>query len=597
MHGLKLALLTIWRLIKPYATSRDIGTLKLPLIGPVRLQERWIGISFFITLILINLFQVGLIVRLSYFSRDMYNSLQEMNAEAFWNQLLFIFCPLAAVWVSVAILEIVIQYVFHIRWRRWMTHRYINKWLAGSAHYKMLLLSSEADNPDQRISEDINLFISNTRVLSLGLLSQVATLASFAAILWSLSANFTLPGTDIPVPGLLLWVALAYAVIGTWLTHLIGKPLIALSFQQQRYEADFRFSLARLREYGEQIALLSGEEAEKGRLGTRFKRIVDNYMTILSRQKKLTLFTASFFQASNVVPYLFTAPYLFSRQITLGQMMQTVDAFTRVQSALTFFISAYTSFADYKAVVDRLASFEDAINASHALDAQPGAATTNALVPQAHGKMGDIAISGLDLRIPSGRTVLSLPQLTFRNGERTLVTGPSGIGKSTMFRAIAGIWPFAAGTITLPEDQRIMLLPQRPYIPMGPLIGAVTYPSAATAFDRQDVEQALEAVRLPQLVAKLDDDAPWGQTLSLGEQQRLAIARALLARPDWLLLDEATAALDEPTERAIYALLTTALPDTTIVSIGHRSTLDAFHDRRVALSATGVADDMALVPA
>lgn len=487
------------------------------------------------------------------------------------------------------------KYLFHIRWRQWLTRRYIDNWLAGSAHYKMLLAGSDADNPDQRIAEDINLFIANTRVLSLGLLSQVATLVSFAAVLWSLSANFTLPGTDIPVPGLLLWVALIYAVIGTWITHLIGKPLIGLSFAQQRYEADFRFSLARLREYGEQVALLSGEATEKERLRERFRHVVDNYMAILSRQKKLTAFTASFFQANVVVPYLFTAPYLFTRQITLGQMMQTVSAFSTVQGALTFFISAYTSFADYKAVVDRLSSFEDAITASHRLD--ENGAGAQPLKPQTEGGVPAITISGLDLRVPSGRTVLTLPALTFRAGERTLVTGPSGIGKSTLFRAIAGIWPFGAGHIGLPEGQRVMLLPQRPYIPMGPLVGAVTYPSSAGTYSREDVARALEAVRLPQLVPKLDDEAPWSQTLSLGEQQRLAIARALLARPDWLLLDEATAALDEPTERAIYTLLQTALPNTTVVSIGHRSTLDAFHERRIGLSAEGVASDTALVPA
>ncbi|MGV6872670.1 ABC transporter ATP-binding protein/permease [Pseudochelatococcus sp. B33] len=595
MHGLKQALLTIWRLILPYAITRDVGELTIPLIGRVRLQERFIGIGFFVLLVAINLFQVGLTVRLSYFSRDMYNALQEMNADAFWYQLLFIFVPLAAVWITVAIIELVIQYIFHIRWRQWLTRRYIDNWLAGSAHYKMLLTGSDADNPDQRIAEDINLFIANTRVLSLGLLSQVATLVSFAAVLWSLSANFTLPGTDVPVPGLLLWVALIYAVIGTWLTHLIGKPLIRLNFIQQRYEADFRFSLARLREYGEQVALLSGEAAEKERLGERFRRVVDNYMAILSRQKKLTAFTASFFQANVVVPYIFTAPYLFTGQITLGQMMQTVTAFSRVQDALTFFVSAYTAFADYKAVVDRLSSFEDAIEASRRLD-RPSAAGAEALRPRTDGGAPAIVISDLDLRIPSGRTIMTLPELTFRAGERTLVTGPSGIGKSTLFRAIAGIWPFGAGSITLPEGQNVMLLPQRPYIPIGPLVGTVTYPSSADSYRREDVALALEAVRLQQLIPKLDDEAPWGQTLSLGEQQRLAIARALLERPDWLLLDEATAALDEPTERAIYALLATALPDTTVVSIGHRSTLDAFHDRRVGLSAEGVASDAALVP-
>ncbi|MFC0217851.1 ABC transporter ATP-binding protein/permease [Pseudochelatococcus lubricantis] len=597
MHGLKSALLTIWRLILPYATTRDAGEMTIPLIGRVRLQERWIGIGLFISLILINLFQVALNVRLSYFSRDLYNALQEMDAAAFWHQLLAVFSPLAAVWIAIAILEIVVQYIFHIRWRAWMTRRYIDNWLSGSAHYKMQLSGAEADNPDQRIAEDINLFIANTRTLSLGLLSQVATLASFAAILWSLSENFTLPGTDIAVPGLLLWVALIYAVLGTWLTHIIGRKLIGLNFAQQRYEADFRFSLARLREYGEQVALLSGENAEKEQLGQKFGRVIDNFMAILNRQKKLTLFTASFFQASVVIPYLFVAPYLFLKKVTLGQMMQTVDAFSRVQGALTFFISAYTTVADYKAVVDRLSSFEHAINATRRQEQRPGVQSLLDHPVRPTSDNGAIVISSVDLRLPSGRTVLSIPDLVLNKGERALVTGRSGVGKSTLFRAIAGIWPFGAGRIALPKGASVMLLPQRPYIPIGTLLDAVSYPSTSDIYPKEEVAHALQAVHLGHLAPHLDDEGLWGLTLSLGEQQRLSVARALLAKPDWLLLDEATAALDEPMEKEMYALLAERLPHTTIVSIGHRSTLDAFHDRRIELTAAGVGKDTALTPA
>ncbi|MBB3809491.1 ABC transporter ATP-binding protein/permease [Pseudochelatococcus contaminans] len=591
-QGLKHALLTIWQLIRPYATTRDMGELTIPLIGKVRMQERFIGIGFFLLLAAINLFQVGLSVRLSYFSRDLYNALQEMNADAFWHQLLLVFVPLATIWVAVAILEIVIQYIFHIRWRKWMTLRYIDNWLAGNIHYKMRLAGVAADNPDQRIAEDINLFISNTRVLSLGLLSQVATLLSFAVILWSLSENFTVPGTEIAVPGLLLWVALVYAVLGTWLTHIIGRQLIPLNFAQQQYEADFRFSLARLREYGEQVALLSGEASEKQQLRGKFRHVVDNFMAILSREKKLTLFTASFFQASVVIPYLFTAPYLFLKKVTLGQMMQTVDSFSRVNGALTFFVGAYSTVAGYKAVVDRLSSFEHAIENARQLPQGPVAASQDAADKPLDA--GGLVISGVDLTRPSGRQILSLPELTLNRGERALVAGRSGVGKSTLFRAIAGIWPFATGRIDLPEGQSVMLLPQRPYIPIGTLLTAVTYPSASDAYSREAVVDALEAVFLGYLVPYLDQEEWWGLTLSLGEQQRVAIARALLAKPDWLLLDEATAALDEPVEAAIYTLIRDRLPDTTVVSIGHRSTLNAFHDRRIELTETGIGSDIAL---
>jgi putative ATP-binding cassette transporter len=410
-------------------------------------------------------------------------------------------------------------------------------------------------------------------------MNQAATLVSFVAILWTISSGFTFPGTDVEVPGLLVWVCAGYAVLGTWVTHLIGRPLIPLNFQQERVEADYRFSLARLREYTEQVALLNGEPAEQESFARRFGSIVDNYMRIVVRLIKLNTFTSAYFQANVVVPYILTAPYYFVGKISLGQMQQVVGAFSRVESALTYFITIYTTLADYKAVLDRLTTFEEAIRAAQRV----GGESKLAVTPMA-GR--EVRLNGLDVRLPDGRQLLHADGLAFRPGERTLLAGPSGSGKSTLFRAIAGIWPFGEGEVQVPEGQTMMLLPQRPYIPIGTLRHAVTYPGKSNTYGDAEIAEALRVAKLPQLADRLDEERFWAQTLSLGEQQRLAIARALLAKPDWLLLDEATAALDEPTEAEIYRVIKEHLPNTTVVSIGHRSTLNAFHDRRIDMKRT-----------
>jgi vitamin B12/bleomycin/antimicrobial peptide transport system ATP-binding/permease protein len=569
---------TIMGIADRYYESKADSVVRLPFIGDVRATEGGIGTMFLAVLIGINLFQVALNVRLNFFSRDLFNSFQDRNADAFWYQLLWIFVPLAAVHVITALTEVYLQYVLRIRWRAYTNDLFVSEWLGGSTHYRMQLTQSEADNPDQRIAEDLRKYVDTTYTLSINLLTQSATLVSFVAILWSISAGFTFPGTDYVVPGLLVWFAIAYAVLGTWLTHKIGKPLIALNFQQERYEADYRFSLARLREYTEQIALLDGENAEKERLAGRFTQIIRNYMDIVRRYLKLQSFTLSYFQANVVVPYLITAPYFFAGKISLGQMQQTVGAFMRVESALTFFISAYTTLADYKAVIDRLTTFQQAIANTKT------AAPTETRPKLAEGRAPELRLRNLSVRLPDGRDLVAVDNLAFRSGESTLLTGPSGSGKSTLFRAVSGIWPFGEGEILTPPGASMMLLPQRPYIPIGTLRGAVTYPGVEHSYDDAAIAQALRTARLPHLADRLDEDRFWAQVLSLGEQQRLALARALLAKPDWLLLDEATAALDEPTEKAVYEMLGKELPDTTVISIGHRSTLQAFHDRRIDMT-------------
>ena len=576
MNGVKQGILQIWRLAYPYFATRDATTVRIWPFPAFQVQERWVAIVMAVAVIGIEFGQVAINVRLSYFNRDWFNAIQNKDAGAFWKLLLTVFCVWAAVFIASAIIQYVIQSYLRIRWRSWLTRRYVSRWLGGSIHYRMGFSGSATDNPDQRIADDIDQFTLTTQTLTLSFLSAVSNLISFSIILWQISANFTVPGTELKVPGFLVWGALVYSALATWLTHLIGKPLIRLNFQQQRREADFRFSLARLREYGEQVALLKGERAEEAGLRERFGALIDNFIGIVDRRKKLTLFTASYQQVNVVIPYILVAPYYFGGLIPLGSMTQTAGAFARVESTMSFFINFYTTLADYKAVVDRLTSFDGALDGAEGLARGSRIAATS--------EAGGVRIAGLSLDLPDGRSIALIDDLALRPGEATLLTGPSGSGKSTLFRALAGIWPFGKGRISAPPGARVMLLPQRPYLPQGRLSTAVAYPEIAGAHTAAELAEALEAARLPHLVARLDEEAAWAQTLSLGEQQRLAIARALLAKPDWLFLDEATAALDEPTEAEIYRMLRRRLPDTTLVSIGHRSTLTAFHDRRLDMA-------------
>jgi len=412
------------------------------------------------------------------------------------------------------------------------------------------------------------------------LLNSIVTLFSFIVILWTLSAHAPLHlfGANLNIPGYLVWAALIYAVIGTLLTHLIGWRLIPLNFQQQRFEADFRFNLVRTRENAEQIAALGGEAAERERHLNRFGFVVANWLALMQRQKQVTFFTQSYSQASVIFPYIIVSPAYFSGAMQLGGLMQTASAFNKLQEALSYFVSSYRDIAEFRAVVERLSGFEAAIALGRA-----AAVATPAIqvVPRDSGSA--VTVDRLDVRLPGGERIVAAEQVAFPAGERVLVTGPSGSGKSTLFRAIAGIWPFGSGRVMVPKGAKVMLLPQRPYFPLATLAAAVGYPAETGTFDDARIAEALVAVGLPELVERLGEEAHWNRMLSLGEQQRLGIARALLQAPDYLFLDEATASLDEAAEAALYRLLQERLKNTTIISIGHRSTLSAFHNRRVVL--------------
>ncbi len=558
----------------------DCTTVNIWPLSKFQMNEQTLARLMVVFLIVVNQAQVGISVRLSFFNRDWFNAIQNKDEAAFWSLLFTVFLFWAVIYVTSAIIEYVVQSVLMIRWRRWLTARYVGDWLDDGTHYRMALAGAGADNPDQRIAEDINEFVTRTYGFSITLLSQVSSLVSFSIILWLNSSNFAIPGTDIMVPGFLFWVALIYAAIGTFITHWIGRQLIPLNFAQQRYEADFRFSLARLREYAEQVALLDGEKTEKKLLMGRFGEVIRNFLQIVSLRKKLMAFTAGYNQISVIIPYVVAAPFYFAGKVQFGILTQTAGAFGRVEGALSFFVDSYVSLAAYKAVIDRLVSFDSAIARGRALGSVPPRIERNG------SSNGAIALEGLSLSLPNGQPLVKA-DLDFRPGETALITGPSGSGKSTMLRAVAGIWPFGQGDVAVPHEARVMLLPQRPYLPIGTLRAAVAYPEAEGHYTDAELAAALNAVGLPRLAETLDEEAVWAQRLSGGEQQRVAMARALLLKPDWLFLDEATSALDEPSEQALYAVLKEKLPDSTLVSIGHRSTLNAIHTRHIRLEREG----------
>jgi putative ATP-binding cassette transporter len=544
-----------WALAKPYWVS----------------GERRKGLTLLATVVGLAMMLVWLDLQFNSWNREFYNTLETKDQAEFFRQL-GMFGILALLFIVTAVYRLYFQQMLLIEWRTWLTERFLSDWLADRAHYRVELLAQGTDNPDQRIAEDLRLFCDLTLSLSIGFLSAVATLVVFVGVLWGLSGALQLWG--IFLPGYLVWVALAYAVLGTWLTHGIGRKLIQLDFNQQRYEADFRYSLVRVRENSEGIALYRGEAQENAALRGRFGPVISNWWALMLKQKQLTWFTSFYGQLAIIFPYVVVAPRFFAGTITLGVIFQTASAFGQVQGALSWFIGAYTSFAQWKATVDRLIGFRASIERVKA-----EAARLDGEIAQGTGKA--IGIEGLAMALPDGRTLLEHTDLQLEPGRNVLVAGPSGAGKSTLFRTLAGIWPYWQGRIRMPAGAKALFLPQKPYLPLGTLKHAVGYPADEARFSDAEVAAALEAVGLAHKAPELGRTENWAQVLSGGEQQRLAFARALLNKPDWLFLDEATAALPDDAQAALYRLLKERLQQTTVVSIGHRESLAAFHDRRL----------------
>jgi vitamin B12/bleomycin/antimicrobial peptide transport system ATP-binding/permease protein len=542
-------------------------------------EEKWTARGLLLAVVALNLITVALNVRLNTWNNDFYDALQQYNWPEFWRQFA-IFGVIAFLLIVVAVYSLYLRQILHIRWRRWLTDRYLHKWLENQSYYRLQLhQGSTPDNPDQRISEDLDRFATISLGLSLGLLSSFVTLASFITILWTLSGAVSIPlggGLVIKIPGYMVFAAVIYAVAGTLLTRWIGYPLIRLNFDQQRYEADFRFSMVRLRENAENVAFYGGEAREFETFQGRFKWIVANWWGIIKRRKKLTWFTTGYSQLAIIFPFVVAAPRYFNKTIQLGGLMQISSAFSQVQDALSFIVSAYTEIAEYQSVVQRLSGFRERL----------AEIATERELPQpieiersGHG----VEVDTLDLNLPDGQLLRPNISLAASQGESLLITGASGLGKSTLLRAIAGLWPFGRGRVRV-TDGRCLFLPQRPYLPLGTLADALAYPRAAAELPRDNLVEALRTIGLPELVDRLDEEANWAQRLSIGEQQRLAFARVLLARPEIVFLDEATSALDEAAEMSLYRVLREAPWRPTIVSVGHHGNLRRFHDMVVDLA-------------
>ncbi|HUC16853.1 MAG TPA: ABC transporter ATP-binding protein/permease [Acetobacteraceae bacterium] len=571
MRGLAPFLKDAWRLARPYFQS----------------EERWTARLLLFSIIVLNLMLVGMNVVLNFWNGAFYDSLQNKDWGAFFG-LLFLyrrtssgimpgFCLIAALYILVAVYSTYLTQWLQIRWRRWLTQRYLNEWLADRAYYRISVTAKPGegpDNPDQRIADDLNSFAGNSLSLSLDLLSNIVTLGSFIGILWSLSGPLHLFGFSIP--GYMVWVALIYAILGTWVTHLVGRPLVWLNFRQQHVEADFRFSLARMRENVEGVALYGGEAEERQGFLHVFSFVVDNWFRIMDRTKLLNALTTGYSQIAVVFPVVVAAPRYFSGQIPLGGLTRTASAFGQVQGALSWFVGAYAQLAAWRATVERLTSFHRAIEAARAA----AASTALAAGP---GPGESLRLENLTLKLPDGQTLMEGVNVTITAHHSVVITGRTGSGKSTLFRALAGIWPFGAGRVEWPAGSRALFLPQRPYLPLGALRKAVAYPEEAGRFDDATIRAALAEAGLANLIPRLDEEASWAQLLSGGEQQRLALARALLLRPDWLFLDEATASLDPESEAALYRTLREKLPTTTIISIAHSMNVVALHERRLEL--------------
>ena len=552
-------------------TAKEFARIAVPYF---RSEDRWAGRALLFAVISLQLFQVWLNVRFNAWYNTFYTSLQNKDWDTFIFQI-GVFSLLAAFFIVSAVYQLYLQQWLQIRWRNWLTQRYLGRWLGQGTHYRMRLKGDQADNPDQRIADDIREFVDGTLNIGIALLGSIVTLVSFVVILWTLSSATPLMigSQSFEIPGYLVWAALIYAIIGTWVTHLVGRPLIKLNFNQQRYEADFRFSLVRLRENAEEVTLLSGEKAEETRLRDRFGSVIRNWYDIMHRRKRLTFLTAGYSQVALIFPFLVVSPVYFFGSLTLGGLMQIVSAFGQVQSALSFFVTAYTSIADWKAVLNRLTGFEASIAWAEGLDR-----TAPRLEFLSDGGNA-LLVEELAVGLPNGQEIVRLSEFSIEPGERVLVTGPSGAGKTTLFRALGGVWPFGSGSIRVPKGASVLVLPQRPYMPLGSLRGALAYPGAEDAFAQGEIDDVLKAVGLESFREELDETAYWADKLSGGEQQRLSIARALLQKPQWLFLDEATGALDEASEAALYRLLIERLPGTAIVSIGHRASLAQFHRR------------------
>lgn len=539
-------------------------------------EEKKKAFMLLAAILILNLGVVYMLVLLNQWNNAFYTALQDYRTEEIFSQL-WRFTKLAFIYIILAVYAYYLQQTLIVNWRRWLTGRYMDEWLMSKTYYRLEMFGKDTDNPDQRISEDVSLFVTRTLSFFIGIIKALCTLVSFIVILWQLSGPFSFAafGREWTIPGYMVWVAVAYASVGTWLTHKVGHTLVGLNFIQQRYEADFRFSMMRMRENAESVAFYHGESHERKVFGERFRLLLANFWKIIKKQKQLVWLNSGYSQIAIIFPFVVAIPRYLRHELTLGGLMQVATAFGRVQDSLSYFVDMYASLAEWQAVVDRLTGFGAHMEAVRQAGSQVH-------VDRCFRDDPEIVLEKLEVDLPDGSVLLKPLTLTLEPGKNVLIRGSSGSGKSTLLRTLAGIWPFARGKVTMPAFEHVMFIPQRPYLPLGTLRDSVLYPGTKHLTD-EALRELMEQCRIGYLADRLDQEADWSHVFSVGEQQRLAFVRALIYEPTWLFMDESTSALDEDTEAAMFRLLAARLRATTLVSVGHRSTLTAFHQCTLTL--------------
>ena len=547
-------------------------------------------------LLLSAILVVRINVLLSYYANDLFSALQvtfqpdsarNTGIQGFWATIL-VFAVLAVCYVARTLADLYLTQRFIMRWRIWLSRRFIDDWLDDYAYFRSQFSRRPIDNPDQRIQQDIDIFTAGVggepnnpshtsdRLLLFGAVQSVVAVFSFGAILWRLSGPLTLG--SVTVPRALFWVVIFYVLAATIVAFVIGRPLIRLSFMNELLNAGFRYALVRLRDASAAVGLYRGENAERRMLNGRLTAVMDNYGNWRNRMVLFTGWNLSLSQAIDPLPFIVQAPRLFAREISLGDIFQSATAFHTIHNSLSFFRDAYDSFASYRAAIIRLDGL---------IDENTLARTFTQVTTTASGD-GALDVDGVGVRTPDGGHLIRDLDLRLEAGDALLISGPSGIGKTVLLQSLAGLWPFVSGSVRLPSSrQDAMFVPQLPYIPLGDLRAVVSYPHEEGVVDDREIQRALVKVALSQLAIRLNDVKDWAKVLSVGEQQRIAFARVLLAKPRAVFLDESTSAMDEGLELMLYELIHTEFPDAILVSVSHRSTVEQFHGRHLELIGDG----------
>ncbi|KVM74721.1 ABC transporter ATP-binding protein [Burkholderia ubonensis] len=565
-----------WSLIKPYWVS----------------SEWKVAWGLLVAIIVMNLTSVWLSVRFNTWYGQFTNALQAKDARHF-PHLMLVFCAIAFGAIILFVFSRYLRQMLGFRWRQWLTNQFLDEWLNDRAFYR-IERDRLTDNPDQRITDDLQAFATTTLVLSLELLSTAVSLVSFIVILWTLAGPLTIPigGTSVVIPGYMVWVAALYALLGSYLMHRAGHPLVSINYQQQKVEADFRFGMIRVRENAEQIAFYDGAAFENSNARNIFERVRENWWRLMKYTMRLNFVLNFYSQIANIFPLIAAAPAYFAGAFSFGTLMQISQAFGNVSDSFSWFINSYSTLVEWRATVNRLREFKRVMRASH-LKESVSPATEHGGINLHYVDSERLSTSSLKLALPNGNALADIGSVTIEPGSRWLVIGKSGSGKSTFMRALAGLWPFGDGAIDAPVSARMMFVPQTSYLPIGTLKAALTYPATADTYSDDACRDALRACRLEEYVDRLDETAHWTRVLSPGEQQRLAGARVLLHKPDFLFLDEATSALDADNEARLYHLFNERLPQAAIVSIAHRESLAAYHGGTINVERVSDSDKVA----